>query len=223
MTTGITRILLSGFEPFGGESLNPSMAVVDALQPDAVAGVRLESMVLPVERGAADTMLLNRLNAVAPDAVLMLGEAGGRGRVTPERVAINVDDYRLPDNAGQQPREQPVVPDGPAAYFSSLPLEPMVRRLAESGIPAGISNSAGTFLCNRVFYRVMHHLHQAPEGTLAGVTAGFVHLPYLHAQVHDKADEVPSVSLQTLLRAVLVLVETLRDEHGQGRTSSATT
>lgn len=223
MSTGVTRILLTGFEPFAGESLNPSMAVVDALPPDAVAGVRLESMVLPVERGAADTMLLHRLAAVAPDAVLMLGEAGGRGRVTPERVAINVDDYRLPDNAGQQPRDEPVVQDGPAAYFSSLPLGPMVRRLAASGIPAGISNSAGTFLCNRVFYRVMHHLHQASDGTPPGVSAGFVHLPYLHEQVRHRPDEVPSVSLQTLLQAVRILLETLRDEHGQGRVSPGAT
>lgn len=201
------RVLLTGFEPFGGESVNPSMEVVRQVEREGVPGVEVDCLVLPVARAVADGLLLERLGAGGPDALVMLGEAGARTQVTPERVAINVDAYPIADNAGQQPRDEPVVAGGPAAYFSTLPLGDMTDGLEAAGIPAGISNSAGTFLCNRVFYRAMHHLH----GNQEVFAAGFVHLPYLHEQVKGRREAVASMSLDTLTRATRVLLEVLRD------------
>jgi len=201
------RVLLTGFEPFDGEPVNPSMVVAQRLGASPPAGSRLSVLVLPVERHRADAMLIEALDARHPDAVLMLGEAGGRACVTPERIAINVDDYRIPDNAGQQPREQPVVDGGPAGYFSTLPVAAMAARLERAGIPARVSCSAGTYLCNRVFYRVMHHL----RGRAAAPRAGFVHLPYLHQQVLARRDAAPSMAPETLEHAVRLLIESLQE------------
>lgn len=200
----MTRVLLTGFEPFGGERVNPSEIVVRALDGETVAGVRLETCVLPVDRFRAVDLLLERLVAPLPEVVLMLGEAGGRARVTPERIAINVDDYRMPDKAGHQPRGEPVVAGGPAAYLATLPVAKTVEALEEAGIPSAISNSAGTYLCNRVFYRAMHHLAAGGDG----VRAGFMHLPYVHEQVRGRSDDVASLSADTLARAARVALET---------------
>ncbi len=137
----------------------------------------------------------------------MLGEAGGRARVTPERVAINVDDYRIPDNSGLQPTGEPVVAGGPAGYFSTLPLDLMVARLAQANIPAAVSNSAGTYLCNRVFYCVMHWI----ATNNLQLPAGFMHLPYLHEQVVGNPREVASLSRQTAVQAVQIALEIICD------------
>jgi len=203
------RVLLTGFEPFAGESVNPSMEVLRQVEREGTPGVELDCLVLPVARAAADGRLLERLGAGGLDALVMLGEAGARAQVMPERVAINVDDYPMADNAGQRPCDEPVVVGGPAAYFSTLPLRDMMNALKAADIPAGISNSAGTFLCNRLFYRAMHHLH----GTGDVFAAGFVHLPYLHQQVKGRGEAVASMSLDTLTRATRVLLEVLRDAH----------
>src|SRR6185436_13314944 len=133
----------------------------------------------------------------------MLGEAGGRYRVNPERVAVNIDDFRIPDNAGNKPSDEPVVEGGPAAYFSTLPIRAITERLIEARIPAAISNSAGTFLCNRLFYSVMYAI--ASEGR--ATKAGFIHLPYLHEQTIPKQVDQPGLSLESIVEAVRLAIE----------------
>ena len=204
------KLLISGFEPFGGESLNPSMTLIEAFADtsgkfDDVPGVELHTVLLPVVREAADAMLIATIDALSPSHVLMFGEAGGRADITPERVAINVDDYRIADNAGAQPRGEAIVDDGPVGYFSTLPIHSMVAALDAEGIASSVSNSAGTYLCNRVFYRTMHHLASGANHT----RAGFVHLPYLQEQTVAKSMSTVSISRRELITAGKLLVGVL--------------
>jgi pyroglutamyl-peptidase len=197
------KVLLTAFEPFNGQTLNPSQEALRALQSQPIPGLEIEGLELPVERFAAIEIALMRIQSSRPDVIILLGEGGRRFRVTPERVAINVDDYPIPDNRGMQPRNEPIIPDGPVGYFSSLPIQNIVDRLTAAHIPAGISNSAGTYLCNRLFYSVMHWL--ALEGSPA--RAGFIHLPFIHEQtVHERLD-FPSLSRETVIEAVRLAIE----------------
>jgi pyroglutamyl-peptidase len=170
-------VLLTGFEPFGGERINPSQEVVHKLRGEVIRRHRIEGAVLPC--GFRDSLprLRGLIRRHEPAVVICLGQAGGRAAITPERVAINIDDARMPDNAGQQPVDRPVVRGGPAAYFSTLPLKTMVRDLGAAGLPAEVSQTAGTFVCNHVFYGLMHALRERPS-----VRGGFVHLPWLPGQ-----------------------------------------
>ncbi|MFT5446816.1 MAG: pyroglutamyl-peptidase [Gammaproteobacteria bacterium] len=206
------KLLISGFEPFAGESLNPSMALLEVLARtratiDDVCGVELHTVLLPVVRVVADELMVATIDELAPSHVLMFGEAAGRANITPERVAINVDDYRIADNAGAQPRGEAIVDDAPVGYFSTLPIHSMVAALHEQGLAASVSNSAGTYLCNRVFYRTMHHLATAERAT----RAGFVHLPYLQEQVHDKPQVTPCMSLTELTKAATLLINEIAE------------
>lgn len=160
-------------------------------------------MQLPVDRFRAPEIVLARARTWRPDVILMLGEARSRFRVTPERVAINVDDYVIPDNAGNQPRNEPIAVDGPAAYFSTLPIVAIAEGLVAANIPAAISNTAGTYLCNRVFYGVMHGI--AREGLPC--RAGFMHVPAIHEQAVGKRNDLPSVSRATLVEAARLAIE----------------
>ena len=196
------HVLATGFEPFDGRTVNSSWHCLRPLLERPIAGVRLSAIELPVSRRHAADRLLGIIERSGADAVVMFGEAGGRGRVTPERVAINVDDYRIPDNLGAQPRNESVVPGGPVGYFSTLPLETMLTALERAEIPAAISNTAGTYLCNHVFYRVMHAL--AADGS--DIPAGFVHLPHLHEQVKGCSPPAPSLDASTLSTAVTACV-----------------
>jgi pyroglutamyl-peptidase len=196
------KVLLSAFEPFGGETLNPSLETartVEQMQFE-VASVRLVE--LPVDRFRAVELITPEILA-SPDVVIMLGEAGGRFRVTPERIAVNVDNYAITDNVGNQPKDETIVEGGPAGYFSTLPVRAIVDRLIEVQIPAAVSETAGTFLCNRLFYSVMHLI--ATESLK--IRAGFIHLPYLHDQAVGKRQDIPSLSRQTLAEAVRIAVE----------------
>ena len=204
-----TRILVSGFEPFGGESSNSSMVALESLCALDIKAVELHGVLLPVVRESADEQLLAAIDALTPVHVLMFGEAGGRAQITPERVAINVDDYRLADNAGHQPRGEPVVVDGPVGYFSTLPNNAMVSGLLRAGLPAHVSDSAGTYLCNRIFYRAMHHI----ERYQPHIRAGFIHLPYLHEQVLDKPVDTPSLSSRVLVEAAERMIEVVIAHH----------
>lgn len=193
-------ILLSGFEPFGGDRINPSAEIVTALADRTVAGHTVRGLVLPCEFGRSRRQLLQAVRRERPALVVCLGLAAGRTAITPERVAINVDDARIPDNAGRQPVDRPVVRGAPAAYWSTLPVKAMVARLRGAGIPAELSQTAGTFVCNHVFFSLMHSLaarRQPPRG-------GFVHVPCLPAQAKSGQFSLP---LAEQVRAVTLLLE----------------
>ena len=196
------RLLITGFEPFGGESINPSALAAQRLAEEGFAGVEASWLVLPVVRYRCVERVVETIERGRPEVVVMLGQAGGRMRVTPERVAINVDDFRRPDNAGNQPVDEPHVPGGPAAYFCGLPVKEMVRRMREAGVPAAVSNTAGTYLCNHVSYGVLHAI--ATRGL--PVRAGYTHVPYLPEQAAAKDQDAPSLSLDTLVRGLRAAV-----------------
>ncbi len=197
------RLLLTAFETFGGEVINPSLETARQVEkiafPDAV--VRVGE--LPVDRHLSVELALGLVRASQPDVVVMLGEAGGRYRISPERVAINVDDFRIPDNVGNQPQDEAIVEGGPVGYFSTLPIRAIADRINKARIPAAISNSAGVFLCNRLFYRVMH----AISVERLPCKAGFIHLPYLHDQAITRNPDVPSLSRESLVEAVRLAIE----------------
>lgn len=170
-------ILLTGFEPFGGESINPSWEVARELDGAPIAGCRVAARQLPCLFATAAVELRRLVAELQPVCVLALGQASGRADFSIERVAINVDDARIADNEGAQPIDRPIVTDGPVGYFSTLPIKAIVAGLRAAGMPASVSQTAGTFVCNHVFYALMHSLRGHPE-----VRAGFMHLPMLPAQ-----------------------------------------
>lgn len=192
-------VLLTGFEPFGGERVNPSWLAVQALQGREIAAHRLVAAQLPTVFGAARTELAALLHRHRPVLVMCVGQAGGRSAVSFERVAINVDDARIPDNAAAQPVDQPIEPQGPAAYFSTLPIKAMRQALLEAGVAAEVSQTAGTFVCNHVFYGLMHLL--ATDPLLAHTRGGFVHVPWLPEQ------GTPAMALPELVRGLQLAVQ----------------
>ena len=187
------NVLVTGFDPFGGESVNPSAEIARQLHGEVIDGHRVVGARLPCVFGAAGVELLKQIRATQPALVICLGQAGGRAAIALERVAINVDDAPLADNAGAQPIDRPVVCGGPAAYWSTLPIKVTAAELARQGIPAAISQSAGTFVCNHVFYRLMHALRDQRR-----VRGGFIHVPFLPEQ----AGSGPSLPLETMVAAV---------------------
>jgi pyroglutamyl-peptidase len=176
-------ILVTGFEPFGGERVNPSWQVCTRL-PGTIAGRRVETCRVPCEFDRAVDAVAAAIGRHRPSLVILLGQAGGRARISVERVAINIDDARLPDNAGAQPIDAPIEAGGPPAYFATLPVKAMVAAIRRAGVPAELSNSAGTYVCNHLMYGVLHFI--ATSGLAA--RAGFVHVPYSEEQVLDRAD-----------------------------------
>lgn len=198
--TKARRVLLTGFEPFGGETINPSAEIARLLHGTVVAGHEIRSALLPCVFRAAITELQHQLQVTKPALVICMGQAGGRPDITPERVAINVDDARIADNAGGQPIDRPIRPKGPAAYWSTLPIKAIVAALQQRGVPASVSQTAGTFVCNHVFYGLMHTLRG--QGKIRG---GFIHVPFLPEQAKEGQ---PSLPLETMVAAVTVAIET---------------
>jgi len=212
-------ILLTGFEPFGGESVNPSWEIAQALDGWMLDGHVVRAVRLSCVFGQALAELDAALAMHAPALVVCLGQAGGRTEISIERVAINVDDARIPDNLGGQPVDAAIQSDGPAAYFSTLPIKAIARAVREAGVPAAVSNTAGTFVCNHVFYALMHRLATTPA--LAHARGGFVHVPYTPQQVAGKAG-VASMPLATqvegiraALRSALATRVDVRESAGQ--------
>ncbi|EKO3583693.1 pyroglutamyl-peptidase I [Vibrio metschnikovii] len=196
------KVLLTGFEPFGEDSLNPSQALLNAKEQLHVTGVEVIGCVLPVVRYQAAEVAINAIKTHQPDLVLMFGQASGRAAITPERVAINLDDYRIADNASHQPIDEAIIADGPAAYFTTLPVKAMVEDLQQAGIAAEVSYSAGTFVCNHLFYAVQHYLSQHD------IPSGFIHIPALPEQVPATNPSLPSLGLEPLIAAVRVMIQT---------------
>lgn len=189
---------MTGFEPFGGYKDNPSADVAGALDGRAVGGDTVRSAILPVHHASAAAAVARLVDDVAPRAIVHLGLAGGRARLALERVAVNVMDFEIADNAGYRATGEPCVPGGPAAYFSTLPLEAMRQALTAEGVPAYLSSTAGTYLCNQTFYTTRHLL----ESRGARTPAGFIHLPLSPAMVVASGLDQPSMDVPLMVRAV---------------------
>jgi pyroglutamyl-peptidase len=200
----VRRVLLTGFEPFGGEPINPSWLAASALADAEIGGAKVVSCLLPCVFGAAMDTLRQEIGAHDPVLVVATGQAGGRDGLSLERVAIGVDDASIADNAGQQPIDRPILPGGPVGYWSSLPLKAAVSALREAGLRAHVSQTAGTFVCNHVFYGLMHLLHTG--GGAPGRRGGFVHVPYLPEQA-ARNGHAPSMTLDDIVRGLRIVVE----------------
>ena len=196
------HILITAFEPFQQETINATMEAL-ALLPDSAHGHALTRRILPVEFGKAITAIEMLVEELCPDAVICLGQATGRSDVTPERVAINVSDARIPDNGGFQPADLPIREDGPAAYFSTLPVRDMIAAMKKVGVPASLSNTAGTFVCNNLMYGLLDYL----DRTGRHIPAGFIHIPATPAQAVERPS--PSLSPETVAKGLLAAVSVL--------------
>lgn len=204
----LTRVLLTGFEPFEGAAINPSWEAARALDgwmlPGSAGAVHVRARCLPCVFGAALQALDLAMAEWQPQLIIAVGQAGGRSAFTPERVAINIDDARIGDNAACQPIDQPVVPGAPPAYFSTLPIKAIVAAVRAAGLPAEVSNTAGTFVCNHLFFGLMHRLAQAGQ---AGVRGGFIHIPYLPEQAACASGARPSMALADAIVALRIAVQ----------------
>jgi pyroglutamyl-peptidase len=201
-------VLVTGFEPFGGEKSNPSWEVCTRLARE-IDGLRVETCRVPCEFRNAIEVVATAIERHQPTLVVCLGQAGGRAHLSVERVAINVDDARIADNSGARPIDEPVAVGGPPAYFATLPVKAMAAAMRSAGVPAQVSNTAGTFVCNHLMYGVLHYLAArssggalSPKGRGEGrVRAGFIHVPYSEEQVLDKT-AIPAMALATMARGI---------------------
>ena len=190
-------LLLTGFDPFGGEQLNPSWEICRALDGKVLGGLRVVACKVPCEFRHAIEVVAEAIRKHEPAVVLSLGQAGGRAHMSVERVAINVDDARIADNGGERPVDEAIAPDGPAAYFATVPVKAMSAAMRAASVPAAVSNSAGTYVCNHLMYGVLHFL---AAGRI-DARAGFIHVPYAEEQVLDKP-AMPALALATMVRGV---------------------
>ena len=197
------KILVTGFDPFGGEKINPAIESVKKL-PDEIAGAKIIKLEIPTVCHQSLKVIDEAIAKYDPDVILSIGQAGGRSEISVERIGINIDDCRIPDNAGNQIIDEPVFKDGPAAYFVNLPIKAMVAKIKEHQIPAAVSNTAGTFVCNHVTYGVRHLI----EIKYQGKRSGFIHIPFLPQQVVDKKN-MPSMSLDTIVQALVLAIEAI--------------
>ena len=197
------KILVTGFDPFGGEKINPAIESVKKLA-DEIAGAEIIKLEIPTICHKSLEVIDEAIAKYNPDVILSIGQAGGRPDITVERVGINIDDCRIPDNAGQQIIDEPVYPEGPAAYFSNLPIKAMVANIQSKDIPASVSNTAGTFVCNHVLYGVRYLV----DTKYPGKRSGFIHIPYLPQQVIDKKGQ-PSMSLETIVAGLTAAIEAI--------------
>ena len=197
------KILVTGFDPFGGEKINPAIESVKKL-PDTIAGAQIIKLEIPTVCHKSLKVIDEAIATHHPDVILSIGQAGGRTDITVERVGINVDDCRIPDNEGNQIIDEPVYADGPDAYFVNLPIKAMVENILSKKIPASVSNTAGTFVCNHVTYGVRYLIeHKYP-----GKRSGFIHIPFLPQQVIDKKN-MPSMELMTIVKGIEAAIEAI--------------
>ena len=199
------KILLTGFDPFGGESINPAWEAVKRVK--APAGAELIRLEVPTVFGRSITTVLTSMRLHRPDVVVCVGQAAGRSEITPERVAINIADASIPDNEGNRPCDAPIYPDGENACFSTLPVKAMVEAIKAAGLPASLSNTAGTFVCNQLMYGLLYHISRE----FPGMGGGFIHVPCIPEQAARMEKPVPSLPLPEIVRgleaALSVLVE----------------
>lgn len=191
------KLLLTAFDPFGGEPINPALEAVRQVS-DQVGEVRVVKLKVPTVFGKSIDVVRAAIRRERPDVVLCIGQAGGRFGMTPERVAINLDDARIKDNEGNQPVDTPIFADGESAYFATIPIKAMVAAIRAAGIPAGVSNSAGTFVCNHLMYGVLYTLSRE----CPGVRGGFMHVPFATSQAADRTPPAPSLSIQEMVTGI---------------------
>ena len=199
------KILVTGFDPFGGEKINPALEAVKSL-PSEIHGAEIHWVEIPTVFYQSAEVLETAIVRFQPDAVLCIGQAGGRASLTPERVAINQDDARIPDNQGNQPIDTPIRLDGQAAYFSTLPIKAMVQSIKEEGLPATVSNTAGTFVCNHLMYQALY----LADKKFPDMRAGFMHIPYMTEQVINKPN-TSSMSLTDIVRGIEAAIGAIVD------------
>lgn len=197
------KLLLTAFEPFGGENVNPALEAVNLVK-DRIEYIDIVKLTVPVEFNRSIDVVSKKITEMQPDFVLCVGQAGGRSAITPERAAINIDDARIEDNVGNKPVDEVIFADGETAYFSTLPIKAMVNEIKKAGIPANVSNTAGTYVCNHLMYGVLYTLRK--EGR--GAKGGFVHVPYIPEQVLDKPDK-PSMSLENIVKGLEAAIKAI--------------
>jgi len=196
------KILVTGFNPFGGEPVNPALEAVKLLDGKVITGYEVITKEIPTVFGKAIASLKEAIEEIHPDMVICVGQAGGRSTITPERVAINMDDARIPDNEKNQPIDAEIVQGGPAAYFTKLPVKAMVQKMNENGIPASVSNTAGTFVCNHIFYGLMNYLDTSGRD----IRGGFIHIPFIPEQIVRNPGH-PSMSLELIVKGLELSIE----------------
>jgi pyroglutamyl-peptidase len=197
----IKTVLLTGFEPFNKAPVNPSWEAVKALKGWRTGEFAVEVRRLPCVFGMANRVMAGAIEELRPDLVIATGQAGGRAELSVERVAINIDDASILDNEGQQPVDSPIYLNGPNAYFSTLPIKAIVREMRERGLTAGVSQTAGTFVCNHVFYGLLHNTINTP------VRAGFIHVPFLPEQAAQWPGGAPGMSLDEIVEGLRAAVQ----------------
>ena len=190
------KVLITGFDPFGGEKINPAWEAVKGLK-DEIEGAEIVKLQIPTVFKKSAEKLFENIDAINPNVVICVGQAGGRFELSIERVAINLDDGRIPDNNGYQPVDVKVFEDGENAYFSTLPIKAMVEEVKKVGIPSAISNTAGTYVCNHIMYSLLYYINKKSLAT----RGGFIHVPYITEQVLDKKN-TPYMDLNTITRGL---------------------
>lgn len=197
------NILVAAFDPFGGEKINPALEAVKSLD-DTIGDHQITKLEIPTVFHKAKQVIEQELEQQNYDAVLVIGQAGGRFELTPERIGINVDDARIPDNEKNQPIDQSIQAEGEAAYFSNMPVKRMVEAIKEAGVPARLSNTAGTFVCNHILYQ----LGYIQATRFSNIRFGFIHVPYVPEQVTDKPNQ-PSMSLETMVKGLTAAIRVI--------------
>lgn len=207
------KLLLTAFDPFGGSPINPALEAVK-LVSDTVAGVEIVKLEVPTVFGKSIATVAAAIAKEAPDAVLCIGQAGGRYDLTPERVAINLDDARIQDNEGNQPIDTVIFQDGAPAYFATLPIKAMTAKIREAGLPASVSNTAGTFVCNHLMYGVLYTLAK----DYPGVKGGFMHVPFVPSQTVNRPTPAPSMCVQDIARGIEAAIAAIVENDADLRT-----
>ena len=196
------RVLITGFDKFGGESINPSSLCVNSL-PDVIDNIEIKKITLPTVFKDSSRVLEENIDSFSPNIVICIGQAGGRSKITPERIAINIDDARIPDNIGNSPIDKTIRKDGENAYFSTLPIKAIVEELNKNNIPSAISNTAGTFVCNHIMYESLY----LTSTKYPNIKAGFIHIPYIEEQVKDKPN-MPFMKKEDIIIALELIIKT---------------
>ena len=196
------RVLITGFDKFGGESINPSSLCVNSL-PDVIDNIEIKKVTLPTVFKDSSRVLEENIKSFSPNIIICVGQAGGRSKITPERIAINIDDARIPDNIGNSPIDEAIRKDGENAYFSSLPIKAIVDKLNKNNIPSVISNTAGTFVCNHIMYEALY----LTSNKYPNIKAGFIHIPYIEEQIKNKPN-MPYMKKEYIITALELIIKT---------------